>query len=449
VIHMGNALRAAVACAPVLILGGCSHVPYRDMRYDEVSDACRATLRAADPVHPKSDAELACWHSSYEATDLYDLLFAEFDDQGWIPPGRDGRELAELFDRFDQISKAHCDDVSVVVFVHGWHHNADPADSNVRDFRRLLTTFAETEQHSKLQSSGCEQRPRTVQGRHVIGIYIGWAGESIDLAGLRYLTVEDRKLTAEKVAQGSVRELFARLTLKREERRGNRDTRLGTRMISIGHSFGALILLESLQQAMIKDAIELDGFGFARREGDLVVLINQAVEATRYEALRQTALFHKYRDDQFPSLISVTSTGDPWTGRFFEAGRGLSTIFEKKASEAEQVANITTVGHNRRYLTHKLSVCSPKESAACEPTFCYRDNIEAPHPFKGFGSETHICELQLTQLAERADQNGPHWVVETDNEVIKGHDGWLLPNGHFEHFLQEMYARINTRHVER
>jgi len=442
-----TALRVVPACALALSLLGCSHVPYRSMRYGDVNATCQAAF-AKSPGKAADDAERACWNSSYEYTDSYDLLVAEFDDQGWIPPGTDSNELTDLFARLDKISAAHCGDVSVVVFVHGWHHNAAPLDSNVADFRKLLTTFAASERNGELTSSPCTARPQSTKGRHVVGIYVGWAGESINLPGIRYLTVEDRKLTAEKVAQGSVRELFARLTLKREKERGDGQNRLGMRMVSIGHSFGGLILFESLQQAMIKDGLELDAHGFAKREGDLVVLINQAFEATRYEALRQSIASYKFRDDQFPSLISVTSSGDIWTGKIGEVGRGLSTLLEKKESDVEQRANITTVGHNDRYITHELHVCTPGPSETCAPTFCAAKQIKAPSPFRGFGGETEICELRLKARDDFVSHHSPYWIVQTDDEIIKGHDGWLLDNGHFEHFLQEMYARINTRHIE-
>ena len=444
---MSALARTILASLLALAVVGCSHVPYRNMHYEDASNSC-LTAFAKNPSQAENEAERACWNSSYEYTEAYDLLVAEFDDQGWIPPGTDSNELTDLFARLDKISAAHCNDISVVVFVHGWHHNADPKDSNIVDFRKLLSKFSSTEKSGELTSTACTERPQVAQGRHVVGIYVGWAGESIDLPGIRYLTVEDRKLTAEKVAQGSVRELFARLTLKREKERGDGEKRLGMRMVSIGHSFGGLILFESLQQAMIKDGLALDDHGFARREGDLVVLINQAFEATRYEALRQAVATHKFRDDQFPSLISVTSSGDIWTGKIGEVGRGLSTILEKKESDVEQRANITTVGHNDRYITHELHVCNTARGGNCAPTFCAAHHVKAPSPFLGFGGETEICDLRLTARPGYAERHSPYWIVQTDNEVIRGHDGWLLDNGYFENFLQEMYARINTRHIE-
>ena len=103
--------------------------------------------------------------------------------------------------------------------------------------------------------TACPGLTAPLTGRHVVGIYVGWAGESINASGIKYTTVEDRKLTAQKVAQGSVRELLARLNHVRGRygQAEKTDTHRGTgmRMVSIGHSFGGLILFESLQQALI------------------------------------------------------------------------------------------------------------------------------------------------------------------------------------------------------
>lgn len=51
----------------------------------------------------------------------------------------------------------------IVVFVHGWRHNASVCDENVTCFREILAALADAASQSR---------------RPVIGIYLGWRGLS-------------------------------------------------------------------------------------------------------------------------------------------------------------------------------------------------------------------------------------------------------------------------------
>src|SRR5207302_8442899 len=138
-----------------------------------------------------------------ERSPSYELYFAEFDDQGW--PFR-SNEVDDAAKQLDFVAKQIAlsiqtnKRVSVVTFVHGWKHNATYDDDDVRSFRRLLTGL----NHIETVESGCR--------RHVIGVYVGWRGSSLEVDdSFQDITFCDRKNTAGKVAQGSVRELFARI----------------------------------------------------------------------------------------------------------------------------------------------------------------------------------------------------------------------------------------------
>jgi hypothetical protein len=67
------------------------------------------------------------------------LGFVEFDDQG-KPYIRD--QITTLFTPIEQ--EARYQDLSIVIFVHGWKHNDAPTDTNVIAFR-LLQQIAEME----------------------------------------------------------------------------------------------------------------------------------------------------------------------------------------------------------------------------------------------------------------------------------------------------------------
>ena len=84
-------------------------------------------------------------HESVDVQPDYTLTYLEFDDFGemWSP--------AQLRAILQEIEKAneHPSGANVVLFIHGWHHNASPKDEkaekgNIRGFKALLDFAART-----------------------------------------------------------------------------------------------------------------------------------------------------------------------------------------------------------------------------------------------------------------------------------------------------------------
>ena len=63
----------------------------------------------------------------------YSLSVIEFDDQGWY---QDMDQREALMNFLDETAN---DDLLIVVFIHGWKHNAASADSNQRGIRSMLS----------------------------------------------------------------------------------------------------------------------------------------------------------------------------------------------------------------------------------------------------------------------------------------------------------------------
>lgn len=128
------------------------------------------------------------------------------------------------------------------------------------------------------------------------------------------VSVWDRKLLAEKVAHGSVQELFAMLHdfyFKHQchpaevSEKGNNRVSVGgrnpknyadVRMLTIGHSFGGLIAYRALTTRLMTGLAEtfrqnqtVQDRPYAYSFGDLTVLINPAFEGTRFEPLAHAA----------------------------------------------------------------------------------------------------------------------------------------------------------------
>ena len=303
----------------------------------------------------------------------YTLNFVEFDDQGWefVDGERRSLQMDALFKRLREQLKAaptrspcvvSSHRLNVVVYVHGWKHGAAADDSNVANFRRLLREVATAE---------CTGLPNVGQKRSVVGIYVGWLGAPIQADNpLVNLTFWNRKDAASSVAQGGVRELIARLdAIADQQNASNRDPDTkAVRMLFIGHSFGGHILLTGLGGSIVRDLASYDesirqnppteclaaADRAISRSGDMVVLVNPALEATRFEAIHNIARGWQHTCYRAPLFVSVTSQGDVATRRFFPLARSLLPLWEHYTSGAQKRADQRTFGHDERFLTHRL-----------------------------------------------------------------------------------------------
>jgi hypothetical protein len=458
----------ALALAAVL-LGGCvPNAPYRTTAGICDTPGCRTgsierhVLNADPPIE-------------------YLLAVVEFDDQG-------AKQLPEQMDAlFAQLkAESAAQDLCLVVFVHGWQHNAQYDDTNMQEFRLLLEQLARTE----------GQHPGAAWGRprKAVGIYAGWRGKSLDAGDLSDLTFWNRKDAAQRVALGSVRELLGRAralhdTLDRTTWSGRLlqagapvppgEKLRSTRLLTIGHSFGGLIVYTAVAQyftdraAAAATAIELGDAQDADKAippyGDLVVIVNPAVEAISWEPIRQIVEDRKARDfapNQNPVFVEVTSTADDATGIAFPLGRSLDTVSESFTSSEERREAQVAFGHYEPFLTHdlinvpgaaapqwvaalpaRLAQVSPAEAsvagAALEQVECEaRAKFEAEWRRDGYllpgWTRQFSAGARLKHLAESGyDPNDPFWIVSTNASMIAGHSDINEPQ--FVNFVSELY----------
>jgi hypothetical protein len=431
-----------------------------------------------------------CEHHSWEqGGNEYDTLFVEFDDMGLLHP-QDGPNVGKA----NQIENAmqtlvalsqQWGDLSLIVFVHGWKHNARAGDENVQLF------------HSILQYANLVEQARS-KGRRVVGIYMGWRGLSatfkvkhVDL--LANATFWTRKSAALHVAQGSARYLLARLRAFQRTQNCQANSKLcmpmveqtaeeslelqrgapgpKVRMLIIGHSFGGLIVFNAISEYFIESLTEegqgsteaSHGAATPQRFGDMVVLLNPAFEATRYTPLQRVAASRDYDHYQAPLLVFITSTAD-WATRYaFKWARRVNSYFEHGASKEETRANINTPGHVEPYITHVLER-SPEQQAGATPCRAWvepktvedmRSNLkletEAAEAFfaaQGTRNDSHqitlkpgwkraFCDQTTLTHQEPHPPNVPIWNVRTDSSIIADHNdinGPLLTN-----FIRQLY----------
>lgn len=393
----------------------------------------------------------------------YTLHFLEFDDQGWAYPNDPSRgvdyrpesqidcAVAHLASRLGSGGK-----VRAFVFVHGWHHSAEDNDRNLADFRNLLASNA------------------TNSAREVIGFYIGWAGNTVNVDGVRHLTFWSRKNAAHHIAEGRVREFFSRVKALRDHWNQKKNSPgcadlpgvlpendCPLRTVMIGHSFGALVLYAATSPYVLETLNSLadlppsdtgDERNSPRQRGiaDLILLINPAFEASRYEAVFRAA--QRYHPERYesPLLVTITSVKDAATGTFFPLGRRINTLTKNApASELESQAMHKTHGHIDHYLTHTLTVKNSGIHGERVPAQCDDQLLRAKF-FNGArvdgdsmrlepGWTRELCTgLQLQHGKNPgADPYNVVWNIKTFGEIIPNHSDINGP--YMVEFVQQIY----------
>ncbi len=393
-----------------LSLAGCTHITeirteHRDGEMPAQSDEqlladCNTGSGSADEVR-----------NSIEDYHDRTVSFVEFTDQGW--PYNNGEQM----DAFINHARGELNDPTfaradflVLVFVHGWHHNAHDNDCNVNEFRVMVHLTSE-----RLRREAREHKIDRPQ--RVLGLYIGWRGEALDAPLLRYATILDRRSTAEHVAKGSVRELFAevrklqyldQLAQQAQHKEGR------VRTVVVGHSFGGLIAFHSISPALLNELTVTRPGPLSNCEPpaaaftwpNQLILINPAFEASRFEAIYNAAYADApctYQPAR-PKMIVLTADNDGATGTFFPMFRTVTSLFEgydstaAETRERERNANLHAIGFVDRYKSHRLCL---------------------------IGNRPVLAADTRVPRSTTPDLNSPVWVVSVTSKIIDGHNDFL------------------------
>jgi hypothetical protein len=308
-----------------------------------------------------------------------DLAFVELDSQGWLwYQNRSQLNAAEdliLKDSNPNDINSPAKGVIVVAFVHGWKNNGDFNNANVSSFRDTLQEISKVE----------GKEPPAAR-RKVVGIYIGWPGLDMNAAGMStnkvlsaagdlidHLSFYSRKDTADKVGNyNGVTEVLTRLeglhliiNKALEDAHPNDRSYHKSRLVIVGHSFGAQVVFDALSQILTEHLVEHYSRVAAHVRhktskgqvqllqpqapssdpdvtrvtpfGDLTILVNPAFEASRYYNLSRLASeiskHGGYSDSQKPVFAIFLSEGDAATRYAFPIGRFFSTMFEHYRSD--------------------------------------------------------------------------------------------------------------------
>lgn len=402
----------------LLGLAGC--VPNRIVRTQDPADAqlCQGAVAQCPAdvwqiVEPEQPGQAGQVH----------LGFVEFDDQGALH----NRALAKsVTGKIRKLSEEA--PLLVIVFAHGWKHSARAQDSNVRDFADMLLRV-EKEDRQACAGVACE-------GRKVVGLYVGWRGLSASVEPFKELSFWTRKSRAERIGLDGAMEVIADLKKIDASNPNNK-------LILVGHSFGSALLYTAVQQQLMRDTAFLKSGSIAREAADLIILVNPALEASRFDSLHSRAAEMTHSDTQKPILAIFTSTGDTATGKAFPLGRAVGTLFQSHVSSQQKAKNRTAIGHYSDFITHDLRPApgdaQPRKALTLP---AYQEYGCAWQRYQRGQTDTwDLKALSLTRrqgMQTEGQRRNPYYNVSVDESIINGHNGiWGL---HFSQFFYRFIA---------
>jgi hypothetical protein len=304
----------------------------------------------------------------------YDLAILKFKDDGDLV---DMRHLSAATQCITN-ARRNPNGAVVLVFVHGWHHNAnwdiatDSGDSHFRAFRQILRAMATRE---------AERYTPEPAGRRVVGVYIGWNGDPPDSwvtkAGpLTHLSFWNRSETSKRIGNGN--DLRRALQEIVSNTKGTSPSEVGPNfpespLILIGHSMGAQ-MLESAFLSLLKDSkhplvhepatdarlVQVRRAGQRVSFPDVVIALNSAADSTIHKQIRSILDSEQYTKSLEtktvryapPLLISATSSADDDTKVIWRAAN-------------LQWPGRTTDGHDSSLYTHTFALTMP--AVSCPP----------------------------------------------------------------------------------
>ena len=352
----------------------------------------------------------------------YTLNFVEADDEGWF------WDPSQAFSALKSVeTSAASSDTIVLVYVPGWHHNAAEGDDNVEGFKLVLNTL-ESELRNKMFSSAREEVHKVTKAANafrVIGIYIGWRGGSLP-GYLDYLTFWGRKSAAKRVGETDLSEFMARLQNVYKSHNAadphtpTSATYLG--LVTIGHSFGSQVVIRAVSRSLERGLEDLGPAPTYLRQtdvaptvtldapvqgyGDLLLLVNPAVEAAAYERLRMLSQRFTYAPTQTPLILTLSADNDKPRHKLFEWGRVVGEFFTSTPYKADprernmerQALGVYDKGGTQD--THTLTPVDPNVKLVSTPGHCHCEYYTWATPPTQVKDDSLPSNVDIQQMPE-------------------------------------------------
>jgi hypothetical protein len=407
-----------LACLGALATGCIGHRQYRKGDQSVLHEALRT-----GEFDPRQRNNRASWP--------YHLAFVEFDERGELfDRGQLDRALRTITAARDRAAdstaaRSRRGDTAavrptVVLFVHGWKHNASDKSANVWGFRQTLAGMS-------LQTSRAP----------VVGIYVGWRGGTVSAPVLKELTFFDRNQKSQALPNAHlVESLVSIMRTAKAVRTPGEPT---ATMVLFGHSFGGAVLESALTQTLTG---LVAGSGDVRTitwPADLIVYVNEAQEADRsYQLIEAMHAKGGPRDGlescrppsdtvppDGPAVLSITSTADYATGAAFPIGKAILRPFQRLRRyeepnflglERQTTTFLNTTAHLSAFHSHLIGRRDdPKIEDALRQCRPYLERWPV------LGAEYAIVEKP------GAANRTPYWVMSMPPSVVPDHGTIFTP----------------------
>ncbi|TPM27938.1 hypothetical protein [Mesorhizobium sp. B2-3-4] len=267
--------------------------------------------------------------------------------------------------------------VMLVVFAHGWHHNAREnirrielggdrpynQDGNLLAFKHVLAK-------TKYELG---QQDEKEKNRKVFGIYIGWNGGP----DTNYLNAGTIGSAADSIGNS---EDFA-ADMARIKAAVNPDGGAVSPVLVIGHSFGGRLLSRYMLNQVKLAHGPVQPFG----PRSLVATINPAIGADAFDDFVQA---HYPNGSKLPYWINITSSDDWATDLGFPIGASIGRMLGLENGITDKIfpkSAFRSIGHYAPYLTHTLEMpwvpagkACPKGDACFDVDECFISDREKP-----------------------------------------------------------------------
>jgi hypothetical protein len=457
----------AIGSALVLACVGACVGPSQ-YRYIRNQPTCfpGATGAPVDPL-PGDRDERREWPSVDCRNALFKVGFVEFDDDGNPLDPNQQTKVLELIG--NEKRRAAGGKIITLVYVHGWKNNAAQAapGQKAKDVEKFGLALTELGYRAANHSSG-------EPGTPIVGVYIGWRGKSLKGPGwFTFMSYWGRRNAANRAGGAP---LAAALT---EVVRTTKADSESSRVVMIGHSFGARVLEHALDAGQVKLYDEPQGQAAVTPLVDLVLYVNSANDARlslkRIADLREHALVVRHPDfdaaacartastpicRDYPYIVTIMSRGDQATKYLLPMANTLNLddgniqAVQPTGRFADDTPSAGTfrkrsAGHMRFLQSHDVqeTSCPPAGQPRCTSESC-------EFAFRTWADDLCYAVERRQSIDDRPPFNTtPSWVMSVDTTVMKDHgDIWNLsmvsmlgqlmsPRGFFEAAARPLQIR--------
>jgi hypothetical protein len=267
----------------------------------------------------------------------------------------------------------------------------------IDEFPVLAVAATQAEGETIVRDAADDPADRSFRTDRIVGIYLGWRGDTSNIPVHEQFTFWDRRSAAERVASVHMKETLIRIMEATKEHPGSK-------CFIAGHSMGGMIIGKSIAP-VLTTLLLTDQIGGARMPVDLVLLQNPALEALAswqtIDLLKrlEVGLELRSRDGSVrradgPLIAAITSEADFATRVAYPFGRNIANL-----GMSFRDADSDDMPSQRRLATHAVG---------------HVDFLVSHHAFVDEG------EIVI-ERKPNAWNDTPFWVIRVSSEISRDH----------------------------